>query len=103
MEESRAFYAGFLGLKVAMDMGWIITLVSPDNPTSQISLVEESKPAAPYLSLSIEVADVDSMYKRANEMLIPIVYPITNEEWGVRRFFVQDPNGVVINLLGHLQ
>jgi SdpI/YfhL protein family len=31
-----------------------------------------------------------------------IVYPLTNEPWGVRRFFVTDPNGIVINVMCHI-
>ncbi|MGA2287514.1 MAG: VOC family protein, partial [Bradyrhizobium sp.] len=30
-----------------------------------------------------------------------IVYPLTDEPWGVRRFFVRDPNGAVINVVSH--
>jgi hypothetical protein len=30
-----------------------------------------------------------------------IVHPLTDEPWGVRRFFVRDPTGVVVNVLGH--
>jgi hypothetical protein len=25
----------------------------------------------------------------------------TEEPWGARRFFVRDPNGVVVNVVGH--
>ena len=32
---------------------------------------------------------------------LSIVYPATDEPWGVRRFFVADPNGVIINILSH--
>ena len=31
-----------------------------------------------------------------------LVYPLTNEPWGVRRFFVTDPNGIVINVMSHI-
>ena len=31
-----------------------------------------------------------------------IVYPLTDEEWGVRRFFVRDPGGVVVNVMSHI-
>lgn len=31
-----------------------------------------------------------------------IVYPLTDEDWGIRRFFVRDPNGAVINVTQHL-
>ncbi|WP_211236641.1 hypothetical protein [Arthrobacter castelli] len=31
-----------------------------------------------------------------------VVYPLTNEPWGVRRFFVEDPGGTTVNVLAHL-
>ena len=30
-----------------------------------------------------------------------IVYPLTDEPWGLRRFFVRDPDGAVINVTQH--
>jgi len=33
--------------------------------------------------------------------LIPVVYGPVDEPWGVRRFFVRDPDGVVISVLAH--
>jgi predicted enzyme related to lactoylglutathione lyase len=102
MDESRKFYTELLGLEVAMDMSWIVTLVSPSNPTAQISLVRGTAPPAPHaLSLSVEVADVDAIHTRAVACDVPIVYPLTTEPWGVRRFHVTDPNGVVINVMSH--
>jgi predicted enzyme related to lactoylglutathione lyase len=99
----REFYAGFLGLRVAMDMGWIATYVSPDNPTAQISVVRgEAPPAADRsISLSVEVADVDASHREAVARGYPILYPLTDEPWGVRRFHVADPNGVVVNVMCH--
>ncbi len=103
IEASRKFYTDFLGFQVAMDMGWILTLVSPSNPTAQISLLRGTSSASPYaqVSLSIEVADVDAVHAKAVEFGLPIVYPLTTEPWGVRRFHVTDPNGVVINVMSH--
>src|SRR4029453_9161272 len=37
LDASRQFYVDVLGLEVAMDMGFIVTLVSPSNPTAQVS------------------------------------------------------------------
>jgi len=99
----REFYAGFLGLNVGMDMGWIVTYVSPDNPTAQISLVRGDRPSVPdpSMTLSIEVADIDTAHRDAVARGYSIVYPLTSEPWGVRRFHVADPNGVVINVMCH--
>jgi predicted enzyme related to lactoylglutathione lyase len=99
----RDFYAGYLGLQVAMDMGWIATYASPDNPTAQISVIrgDVSPTADRTLSISIEVSDVDASYREAVARGYPIVYPLTDEPWGVRRFHVADPNGVVVNVMCH--
>jgi predicted enzyme related to lactoylglutathione lyase len=102
--KSREFYEDFLGFELAMDMGWIMTFVSPINPTAQVSVVEDnpapSGPPSP--AMTIEVADVDAAHARALSRSIDIVYPLTSEPWGVRRFFVQDPSGTVINVMSHL-
>ena len=103
MDESRKFYTEFLGFDVAMDMGWVLTFASPTNPTAQITLVQGSEKAIPQPNMSIEVEDVDAVHAKALELGLPIVYPITDEPWGVRRFFVADPNGVIINILSHLK
>ena len=103
VEESRNFYTEFLGFQVAMDMGWIVTLASPSNPTAQISLLRGAASASPEtsLSLTIEVADVDAMHDKAVAGGLQIIYPLTTEPFGVRRFSVADPNGVILNVMSH--
>jgi catechol 2,3-dioxygenase-like lactoylglutathione lyase family enzyme len=32
---------------------------------------------------------------------VEIVHPLSDEEWGVRRFFFRDPSGNVVNVLSH--
>ena len=100
--ESRAFYVDFLGLEMAMDMGFVMTFVSPTNPTAQISVVRDDGGSTLLPDVSVEVADVDEVHKRAVEGGLEIVYPLTDEPWGVRRFFVVDPNGTILNVLSHL-
>ena len=103
IEASRDFYTGFLGLEVAMDLGWILTLASPSNPTAQLNLYGEAAPSASLQpQLSIEVVDVDAVHAEAVLQGVEIVYPLTDEPWGVRRFFARDPSGVVLNLLAHV-
>ncbi|MEU5954512.1 VOC family protein [Streptomyces sp. NPDC047525] len=51
--------------------------------------------------LSVEVDDVDAVYAAVRASGAEIVHPLQDEEWGVRRFFVRDPNGQVVNVLGH--
>jgi catechol 2,3-dioxygenase-like lactoylglutathione lyase family enzyme len=100
----KAFYSDFLGLKLAMDLGWIMTFVSPDNPTAQINIGRREKETLPFNgAISIEVGDVNNMYELAKEKNITITYPLTEEPWGVRRFFVRDPNGVIVNIMNHIE
>jgi catechol 2,3-dioxygenase-like lactoylglutathione lyase family enzyme len=101
IDESRKFYTEFLGFDVAMDMGWVLTFASPSNPTAQITLVRRLEKATAHPSLSIEVDDVDAVHAKAVALGLQVVYPLTDEPWGVRRFFVADPNGVIINVLTH--
>jgi uncharacterized glyoxalase superfamily protein PhnB len=45
----------------------------------------------------------DTIYERAVAAGADIVYPLTDEEWGLWRFFVRDPNGAVINVTMHAE
>ncbi|MEV6727094.1 VOC family protein [Streptomyces xanthochromogenes] len=81
-------------------------LASPGNQTAQMTVVS---PAAdswdPYTShsaLAVEVEDVDAAYAAAERQGYPIVYPLTTEPWGIRRFFIQAPDGSVINVHSHV-
>lgn len=100
-EESRAFYADFLGFDVAMEREEVITFASPGNPTAQISLLRKDAPPLLHPNLSVEVNDVNAAHAKAIEDGIEIVYPLTDEPWGVRRFFAVDPNGTIVNILSH--
>lgn len=41
-------------------------------------------------------------YEEARRRGLEIVYPLTDEPWGIRRFFVRAPGGHVINVPQHL-
>ena len=101
LDASRQFYVDVLGLEVAMDMGSIVTLVSPSNSTAQVTLMSDDSSAI-LPQISIEVSDVDDVHSRAVSRGLKIVYPLTNEPWGVRRFFVADPSGTIINVMCHI-
>ena len=97
------FYAEIFDLDILMDQGWISTLAS-DGPTRpQISLASEGGPGVPVPNLSIEVDDVAETFARVLKGGHPIEYPMTDEPWGVRRFFLRDPAGTVINVLQHIR
>lgn len=99
--QTRDFFVDLLGLEVAMDMGWIMTLASPSNPSAQITIVGGDDMAAP--GITVEVADVDEVHAKAVARGFEIAYPLRDEEWGVRRFMLRDPNGTVVNVVSHLR
>ncbi|MFC4055008.1 VOC family protein [Actinomadura syzygii] len=101
MEESRDFY-GLLGFEEVMNLGWVMTLASPSNPTAQVTFMTRDETAPVVPDMSVEVEDVDAVWALMQERGAEIVHPLQEEEWGVRRFFVRDPNGRVINILTHL-
>jgi catechol 2,3-dioxygenase-like lactoylglutathione lyase family enzyme len=98
---SRDFYERVLGLELVMDLGWIATFAAPGNQAAQISLMRDDATAPVRPAVSIEVDDVDGAYAAAQTAGYEIVHPLTDEEWGVRRFFVREPSGAVVNVLGH--
>jgi uncharacterized glyoxalase superfamily protein PhnB len=97
--ETRDFFVELLGFEVAMDMGWVVTLASPTNPSAQVTIVGSDDMAAP--GISVEVADVDAVHSMAVEQGLEIVYPLRDEEWGVRRFMLREPSGTLVNVLSH--
>ena len=84
-----------------MDQGWVVTLSAPDNPAAQVTLITEDATASVRPDASIEVDDVDAAYVAVERLGYEVVHPLTHEPWGVRRFFVRDPNGKVLNILTH--
>ncbi|WP_246835492.1 VOC family protein [Micromonospora sp. MH33] len=98
---ATAFYVEVLGFEVVMDMGWIVTLSDRTNPKAQLSLMTHDATAPVIPDVSVEVDDVDAAHQAARNAGAEIVHPLTDEPWGVRRFFMRDPNGKVINVLTH--
>ena len=106
LAKSREFYAGFLGFDVAMDEPGFNMFASPSNRTAQITIADKHNPGqdrgVSEAQISVEVEDVDRLHAEAVRRGLEIVYPLTNEPWGIRRFFVKDPDGTVINVAQHV-
>lgn len=96
-----AFYRDVLGLDVAMDHGWIRTYSASAKMAVQISFASEGGSGTDVPDLSIEVDDLDAALERIKKAGIAVVYGPRSEPWGVRRFYVRDPFGKLINILTH--
>jgi catechol 2,3-dioxygenase-like lactoylglutathione lyase family enzyme len=100
---SREFYVEVLGMRVAMEDP-VLDLQSPFEPAAEIIIgAREMQDAAPSFGVDLgEPAAVDAAHDEAVRRGLRVVYPLTDEPWGVRRFFVEDPGGTIVNVLAHI-
>ncbi len=98
---AEAFYGGVLGMRRAMDMGWIATWTGEAGAAAQLSVMTEGGSGAPVPDISVEVDDLDAVLDRAREAGLAPEYGPVSEPWGVRRFFLRDPFGRLVNVLVH--
>lgn len=101
MSVAKAFYRDMFDLDVAMDFGWIATLTGSGSVVPQISIASEGGSGTAVPDLSIEVDNLQDVHDRLIDRQIPIDYGPVLEPWGVRRFYVRDPLGKLLNILEH--
>ena len=105
---SRAFYEDFLGFRLAMDEEGFMMFASRENPAVQVTVASpdgglDRGVALARVSIDVDdVEDVDAAHADAVRRGLEVVYPLTDEPWGIRRFFVKDPSGTVINVASHI-
>ncbi|TPL38856.1 VOC family protein [Mesorhizobium sp. B2-4-6] len=98
---AKRFYHDVLGLDIHMDQGWIATYGSQERMQVQVSIMAEGGSGTPVPDLSIEVDDVDAALAGMKEAGFAVEYGPADEPWGVRRFYVRDPFGRLVNILSH--
>lgn len=98
---TAAFYGAVFELETVMDHGWIATLAGGGEQAVQLSLASEGGSGTAVPVLSIEVEDLDAALEAARRADAPIPYGPVEEPWGVRRFFLTDPDGHLVNVLTH--
>jgi len=101
-EDGKALYGDILDMDVVMDHGWIMTFASEARSMAQISLASEGGSGTPATDLSIEVDKLDEVLARISRADIAVEYGPATAPWGVRRFYVRDPLGRLVNILTHL-
>ena len=98
---AKRFYGEALGLDIVMDMGWITTFGASTKSTVQLSIALEGGSGTAVPDISVEVDDLDAAVAAINDGGFVIEYGPISEPWGVRRFFVRDPFGRLVNILSH--
>ncbi|MGH3612429.1 MAG: VOC family protein [Pseudonocardia sp.] len=100
---SREFYIEVLGLEVAMEDP-VLGLRSATSPAAQLIICPPGfEDPQPQFGIDVgEAAEVDAAHAEAVRRGMKIVYPLTDEPWGVRRFFVEEQGGAVVNIVAHV-
>ena len=105
---SAAFVERHLGFRREMEADGFVSLTRPDAGFNLVYLrtgLETFKPPAlaghraDGLLVAFVVDDVDAEYERLVAEGVEITTPIETEEWGERYFQVEDPNGVIVQLV----
>jgi catechol 2,3-dioxygenase-like lactoylglutathione lyase family enzyme len=101
VDAAKSFYTDYLGLREEeFNMGWVARYTSPDTG-AHVQLVSHDAKASEKPVISVHADDVDAAYYEAQVQGLQIVYSLTTEPWGVRRFMVRAPDGNVINIVQH--
>jgi catechol 2,3-dioxygenase-like lactoylglutathione lyase family enzyme len=99
-EATRAFYTRVLGLEEGNFGGGYIGFGS--GQAQVLFAPRDVEPPLPDMGVDVESrAAVDAAHAEAVRGGHEVIYGPVDEPWGVRRFFVRDPDGVVISVLAH--
>lgn len=99
---AKAFYGNLLGMELVMDHGWILTFAGAGQQTPQVSIASEGGSGTDVPDVSIEVDDLNEALATMTKAGVRIEYGPVVEPWGVRRFYVRDPFGRLVNILVHM-
>ena len=101
--KARRFYGDLLGLDVAMDIGWIVSFEADTPMRPQLSVAAHGGSGTAVPDFTVEVDDLQEALRRFQEGEIAIEYGPVTESWGVRRFYVRDPFGRLLNIMQHIR
>jgi uncharacterized glyoxalase superfamily protein PhnB len=108
---ARDFYVRHFGFTVYFEASWFVYLAGDaDGETRGAVLAfmhpdHPSRPPGPEpfdgrgVTITIEVADASAAYDEVSRSGAPIVHPLTDENWGQRRFMTRDPAGVLVDVV----
>jgi predicted enzyme related to lactoylglutathione lyase len=105
VSRAAALYAQLFDLAIGMDNGWVGNLGPAERPAVQLQMMttDASAPTNPVVSIGVaSPAEVEDVHRRVLAAGLHVVHPPTSEPWGVYRFFFQDPDGNVVNVVAHL-
>jgi catechol 2,3-dioxygenase-like lactoylglutathione lyase family enzyme len=105
----RDFWVRHLGFAVVFENDWFvymqadagaasIAFMAPEHPSSPPG----PEPYAAGISMELEVADAAAALEELRATGREPDYPLTDEEFGQRRFSLRDPSGLWVNIVQQL-
>lgn len=110
IETTKDFYKTYLDLVITFDSDWYISMRTSQEPFFELALLDYKHPSLPEafqhptngVLINLEVGDVDAVYDKFSSLGIEMVLDIQSEDWGQRHFIVQDPNGLLIDVIQNI-
>jgi uncharacterized glyoxalase superfamily protein PhnB len=104
LAETRDFYTRILGLVIDMEEGDFLMMSSPTNTSAQL-IVNDNGHAGLPPGFAVDVGNTQQLqqiYQSVIDRGLPLVEPLTDKPWGIRRFSVIDPTGVRVTVISHI-
>lgn len=108
LRECRDFYARWFGFAVVFEADWIVVLNSAGRRPITIAFMHSRHPSsppspAPYdgggMFITLQVEDARKEHERLVAAGLRCALGLTDEPWGQRRFGVEDPAGMWVDVV----
>ena len=108
LQKTKKFYTEVLDFGISFENEFYLLLHTP-NQSAEISFLKPNHPSqkpifqsefnGKGMYLTIEVENVDEVYKQLKDKGILMEIEIRDEPWGDRHFAIKDPNGIGIDIV----
>lgn len=105
IEATHDFYINTLGLVVDMEEGNFLMMSSPANTSAQLIVNDNGFTGLPP-GFAVDVGTVEQlqqMYQVVTAQDRPMVEPLADKPWGIRRFSILDSHGVRVTVVSHIE
>lgn len=104
---TTAFYVTHFGFRPMFQIDWYVHLQLDGDPRVNLAILDGDHPTIPAgkrgrtqnLIVNFEVDDADAEYARLTAAGVPVLLDLRSEEFGQRHFIVEDPNGIMIDVI----
>ncbi len=112
LQETKKFYTEVLDFGVSFENEFYLLLNTP-NHLAEVSFLQPNHPSQKPIFqsafngkgvyLTIEVENVDEVYKQLKDKKVQMEIEIRDEPWGDRHFAIKDPNGIGIDIVTYIK